>query len=488
MHYNFFELMEPCHCSELNELARKMWDWPHQRYLSSGAEKQTPRLLYKDSITNLTNVSSVTPFALMFSVVVISLSTEGEKLFNDILATPGTFINMQYIFQLLICYLYWLKKDTYWRMRDAKTREQAKDAIRTMLCLIKNLWPRNKGQEWALPKFHEQLHVPDDIARNGSPQGTNSGPTEHNHIEFVKNPSQQTQKIRAKLDEQLGRRIAETMIIDHSFRSMDFTPKTDELAIPDRQIPGINSSIGIQSLKGRVIIYEGKDGELDQMIIPKKPKDPKPDIDYVEEVVNKLLEQFEDSINWQPYDQGDQYERFFEFNYFSELIRGDDIFWCHPNYRNMGEWKDWIMVRWACESSGDAKLLQPQCWQDIERDNKVNHLDEDIDDETNYCYSPALLAGMFVNIDLLDDDGFLENCIFALTWPCQYKHKKTSVFSTRWELATTTTEPKLPMYELITCDSIIRHCLMIPKSIENWQTCTEYEEIWTTDHWGDQFF
>ena len=186
-----------------------------------------------------------------------------------------------------------------------KTREQAKDAICTMLHLIKNLWPRNKGQEWALPKFHEQLHVPDDIARNGSPQGTNSGPTEHNHIEFVKNPSQQTQKIRAKLDEQLAHRIAETMIIDHSFCSMDFTSKTDELAIPNRHIPGINSSIGIQSLKGRVIIYEGKDGELDQMIIPKKPKDPKPDIDYMEEVVNKLLEQFKDSINWQPYDQGD---------------------------------------------------------------------------------------------------------------------------------------------------------------------------------------
>ena len=88
-----------------------------------------------------------------------------------------------------------VKKDTYWRMCDAKTREQAKDAIHTMLHLIKNLWPRNKGQEWALPKFHKQLHISDDIARNGSPQGTNSGPTEHNHIEFVKNPSQQTQKL-----------------------------------------------------------------------------------------------------------------------------------------------------------------------------------------------------------------------------------------------------------------------------------------------------
>ena len=102
--------MEPRHRSELNKLARKMCDWPRQRYLSSGAEKRMPRLLYKDGVTGLTYVSSVTRVALMFSVVVISLTTEGENLFKNVLATPGTFINMQYIFQLLICYLYWLKK------------------------------------------------------------------------------------------------------------------------------------------------------------------------------------------------------------------------------------------------------------------------------------------------------------------------------------------------------------------------------------------
>ena len=63
-----------------------------------------------------------------------------------------------------------------------------------MLQSILNLWPRLKGQGWELAKFHEQLHVPDDIVRFGSPQGTHSGPTEHNHIQHAKQPAKNTQR------------------------------------------------------------------------------------------------------------------------------------------------------------------------------------------------------------------------------------------------------------------------------------------------------
>ena len=41
-----------------------------------------------------------------------------------------------------------------------------------------SFWPREKGQGWDLPKFHEQLHVIDDIIWNGAPSGSYSGPLE----------------------------------------------------------------------------------------------------------------------------------------------------------------------------------------------------------------------------------------------------------------------------------------------------------------------
>ena len=60
-------------------------------------------------------------------------------------------------------------------------------SIRKLLSDLMKLWPRDKKQGWETAKFHEQLHVPDDIECNGAPHNTHYGPMEHNHIEFVKN-------------------------------------------------------------------------------------------------------------------------------------------------------------------------------------------------------------------------------------------------------------------------------------------------------------
>jgi hypothetical protein len=43
-----------------------------------------------------------------------------------------------------------------------------------MLRELIRLWPRVRGQGWEKAKIHEQLHVPDDIERNGAPQGSQS--------------------------------------------------------------------------------------------------------------------------------------------------------------------------------------------------------------------------------------------------------------------------------------------------------------------------
>ena len=90
-------------------------------------------------------------------------------------------------------------------------------AIRQMLSKIITLWPRSTGQGWNLAKFHEQLHVLDDIMQNGAPKGSHSGPVEHNHIEMVKRPSKRTQKRRSSLDLQLAQRTYESFLINAAF-------------------------------------------------------------------------------------------------------------------------------------------------------------------------------------------------------------------------------------------------------------------------------
>jgi hypothetical protein len=56
-----------------------------------------------------------------------------------------------------------------------------------MLRELVRLWPCVWGQGWEKAKIHEQLHVPDDIEQNGAPQGSHTGPTEHNHIRLENN-------------------------------------------------------------------------------------------------------------------------------------------------------------------------------------------------------------------------------------------------------------------------------------------------------------
>jgi hypothetical protein len=85
---------------------------------------------------------------------------------------------------------------------------------RKMLSELIQLWPREAGHGWFKPKIHEQLHVPGDITRNGSPRNTYTEPVENNHLD-VKAQAIRTQMYRELLDSQIGTRSAEAYIVNN---------------------------------------------------------------------------------------------------------------------------------------------------------------------------------------------------------------------------------------------------------------------------------
>ena len=147
---------------------------------------------------------------------------------------------MRECFQMLLCYWVWLKEDSFWDRKDYDQMHQATNAIRQMLSKILSLCPRDAGQGWNLTKFHEQLHVPDDIYCNGSPRASHSGPVEHNHIQMVKRPSQRTQKWRTNLDKQLAIRLYESVLANAAVGRMkshrDLTKETTSSIVNDLPI------------------------------------------------------------------------------------------------------------------------------------------------------------------------------------------------------------------------------------------------------------
>ena len=180
----FYEIMTNKQKSSINKLARKLSYMDRQKYLSSGADKDMPRLIFKDGITSMTDITAATKVGIMLTVVVISLTNDGTELFLKIMNNDRRkYNNMQYIFEMLLCYRMLLKEDTWWdKSNDKISRMQFQQSIRVMLQCVKKCWPRSKGQAWELTKFHEQLHVPRDISWWGSPEGTSTCIPERNHI------------------------------------------------------------------------------------------------------------------------------------------------------------------------------------------------------------------------------------------------------------------------------------------------------------------
>jgi hypothetical protein len=69
-----------------------------------------------------------------------------------------------------------------------------------------------------------------------------------------------------------------------------------------------------------------------------------------------------------------------------------------------------------------------------------------------YDYATAKLLGFVV----------IENEIMCIVRPCSINYTKSSVFTTKWELAFWDRKKRNQMICLASVDAIVRHCLMIP--------------------------
>jgi hypothetical protein len=120
--------------TQLDQIAILMTKWDKQFYMTSGTNPEMPRVLFKDGVTQLTKLSHSHVVGMMLSIVMISLTTAGEKLFLAAFkrrghADPGKRLNdMRYVCQLLLAYCSWLKKKKYWRLGDTPKKKQRRQS------------------------------------------------------------------------------------------------------------------------------------------------------------------------------------------------------------------------------------------------------------------------------------------------------------------------------------------------------------------------
>ena len=430
--------------AELDCLARELTELPRQQFASSGSDKAMPRLLWKDGITSLTDLTASAKVGIMFTVVVIGLTRKGEDFFMRKVGNPKFFWDMMETFQMILCYWMWLKKDTYWTRNNQKAKQAAKNAIRTMLSRIIHLWPRYTGQQWELPKFHEQLHVPDDIYRNGSPKGSHSGPTEHNHIVHVKQPAQTTQKRHANLDKQISERVTESHVINLAMAKMENVPKP-HVVTQRKHVNGIprNATTWVYRVHRehdsvRIASTSQHKGNHTNLKVILKRLFTTEFLDY---------QTFNISVNSECYCNG-------------HLLRA------HPNYRGTGEWYDWAMVRWHRDTNDTINLKEkPHLW-----------FGESHSNISSFQYSPTQILGFVV---------FPDNTLKAVVSTCEYGDRKGSVFSSVWRMAYLHERGNvIPYCMAIDIDTIISPSLVIPTS----KSSADVNQIWPRELWADEFF
>ncbi len=447
---------------QLDVLVRRLTRLPRQRFASSGAEPSMPRLLWKDGITSLSELTAKYKVGIMFTIVTVSLQDEGISLFEDVLGSNERLNDMRQVFQMMLAYWVWLKKETYWVRGDVLSREGARTAIRTMLRDLQQLWPRKLGQGWVKPKTHEQLHVPDDIERNGAVQNYHTGPTEHNHIFHVKRLARATQRRRETLDQQIANRASESYVIDYAYQRMATGSASVFAKI-------LSDGESVQSSKGLLYVIVNDNGDCIGRYQPTTGN-----LDVTDGLHEDALQFLANQYGTKPATNHNAFDNYGTachsvLQITSEYKRGNETFRAHRNYRNKGPWYDWVMFRWE---KSTLVTRRPECC--------VEYLDNPMVTQT-HDYAPGQIVTFVVCPASNDTEP---SQILAVVMTCGFRHNKGSIFSTIWHREFDDLMQTVPTLLLVNVDCIVRHCLMLPTNKEH--SC--YQEIWHRERWANEFF
>ena len=136
----FWEMLMPEGCVILDYLVQKMSEMDRQRFASSGAVDDYPRLLWKNGVSNLKDLDAKYRVGILFTFVMVAMTKEGKEFLDPILKERTN--DIIEILEMVLCYWKWLKKESYWKIGDHAAKNAAKEAIQKMLRKIIRLLNR----------------------------------------------------------------------------------------------------------------------------------------------------------------------------------------------------------------------------------------------------------------------------------------------------------------------------------------------------------
>ena len=422
---------------QLDTLVQSFIDLPRQRGMKSFRD-HFPRLLFKDGITHLSNITATTVVGVMFTTIVAGLTREGRRLFHSKECTRmdgDDYFDMIEVFESLLCFWAWLKKDTYWKCGDAEATKTAEIATCTLMTKLRTLWSRTSGHGWDNPKTHETYHNALNIFMFGCHKNWHSGPSEHHHIARVKTPSKITQKRAETFDLQIANRLVDQYCTEYAYNRIQ-TAELRYLATLVGEHPVVET-IDEVKVEAAAAAYTSASKFSIHMI--RIHGSSQPQITYRwqtrsarSEALDPFLISHIVTTCFIPLTRESQLLGLSLTGSF-EYKRNNQVFRTHQNYRQGGPYNDFAFMTWErdvpnemdIETSSDDESDKSDNVSDFTATSTLEFAVEASDQRTTkqVLHIPAKLLCF-----LQFPNG--EECI--LVHSCQARSKSYSVLTTRW--------------------------------------------------------
>lgn len=271
---------------------------------------------------------------------------------------------------------------------------------------------REKGMGFKLMKFHATVHMAMDVLLFGVPMEHDTGANESHH-KATKVAARLTQKKPSNFEIQTATRMTEFSVIELAMAELrgrklwryfegfaepsdDYTthapPSTgEELPMDDESSTSSDESSTDADetatlpdcfvTKGtKIVVFENEDGDVDIQV--------------------KSRMQDQDSIVWDAnvrdflFELQEHVSEYMDsLRILTEHHRNGQIFRAHPEYRQEGKWRDWVMVDWGEDGKLPAEIWCFVVLEGLDEDAGLHFGGIDIKDGTYAVVESAFLCG-----------------------------------------------------------------------------------------------
>jgi hypothetical protein len=222
-----FECMTASQKYRLDALAQTF----HKSHRQS-ARKNFPQTDFSNGVTNLSNMTASEECGLVFLLICLSQFDDGWQLLNDALVAKGHRTNLSKVLEALealSCFDAWSRMDKFWKLsQQHQYAMEAKKSLAKMLTMVRDCLPRQTGNGWKLPTFHNTMHIISDMCKYGKPKEANTEVGEKNHKVFAKQIGRRCRKQHKTFANQVAVRLSDSFVIEKLASAMQLLDSDDD--------------------------------------------------------------------------------------------------------------------------------------------------------------------------------------------------------------------------------------------------------------------